>query len=110
MSIRENIQCFSLFDPSEYLKILIDEYGAERHPSQEGAFLIDGLPFYAPKQSNEHIFILGFNMVPLPHVLIQALINHPELAPEPTFINWTIEQELIAEGTIADFRTKFEEK
>ncbi len=50
MSIRENIQFFHRVDPSEYLRILLDEYGAQPHPRQPGAFLVDGLPFYAPQQ------------------------------------------------------------
>ena len=109
MSIRENIQVFHHFDPDEYLRILIDEYGAECHPNQENAFMVEELPFYAPQQSGEYNFILGFNMAPLPHVLIQALIDHPELVPDDTLICWTQEQDLIIESTLADLRQNQEE-
>jgi hypothetical protein len=104
MSIRENIQFFHRVDPNEFLHILIDEYGAQPHPRQPGAFLIEGLPFYAPQQAEEYTFVLGFNMIPLSHTLIQALITHPELVPENMLIRWTQEQDLVAEGTVKNFR------
>ena len=104
MSIRENIQFFHRVDPSEYLRILLDEYGAQPHPRQPGAFLIDGLPFYAPQHVDEHTFVLGFNMVPLSQTLIQVLIAHPELVHDQMFIRWMQEQDLVAEGTLGDFR------
>lgn len=106
MSIRENIQFFHRFDPDEYLRILIDEHGAEPHPNQDDAFLVEGLPFYAPKQTEEHIFVIGFNLVPLSHMLIQALVSHPDLAPDTTLIRWTQEQELIVESTLADLQNQ----
>ena len=109
MSVRENIQFFHPFNPDEYLRILVDEYGAEPYTNQENAFLVEGLPFYAPKKSDEHVFVLGFNLLPLSQVLIRALIDHPELAPDNTLIRWTQEQELIAESTLADLRHKSEE-
>jgi len=108
MSIRENIQFFHRIDPSEYLRILAVEHGAQPHPRQQGTFLGDGLPFYTPQQVDEHTFVLGFNMVPLSHILIQALIVHPELVPDQVFIRWTQEQDLIAEGTLDNFRQMFE--
>lgn len=104
MSIRENIQFFHRFDPGEYLRILLDEYGAQPHPRQPGAFLVDGLPFYSPQQAEEHTFVLGFNMAPLSQVLIRAMIFHPELVPDNMFIRWTQEQDLVAEGALRDFR------
>jgi hypothetical protein len=104
MSVRENIQFFHRFDPGEYLRILAVEHGARAHPNQDGAFLVDGLPFYTPQQFDEHTFILGFNMAPLSQILIQAVISHPELVPDQIFIRWTQEQDLIAEGTLEDFR------
>jgi hypothetical protein len=104
MSIRENIQCFHRVDPNEYLRILIDEYGAQPHPNQENAFLVDGLPFYSPQQAEEHTFVLGFNFAPLSHTLIQALITHPELVPDNVLIRWTQEQDVVAEGAVEDFR------
>jgi len=104
MSIRENIQFFHRVDSNEYLRILVDEYGAQPHPIQQGAFLVDGLPFYAPQQNDEHTFVLGFNMAPLPHTLIKAMISHPELVPENVLIRWTQEQDMVAEGTVEDFR------
>ena len=104
MSIRENIQLFHRVDPTEYLRVLVDEYGAQPHPRQQNAFLIDGLPFYPPQQVDEYTFVLGFNMVPLSHTLIQALISHPELILDNVLIRWTQEQDLVAEGTVEDFR------
>jgi hypothetical protein len=104
MSIRENIQFFHCIDMGEYLRILVDEYGAQSHPRQPGAFLIEGLPFYAPQHAEEYTFVLGFNMIPLSHTLIQALIAHPELVPENMLIRWCQEQDLVAEGTVEDFR------
>ena len=104
MSIRENIQFFHRVDPNEYLRVLIDEYKAQPHPHQPGAFLVDGLPFYPPQQAKEHTFILGFNMAPLSQTLIRALIGHPELVPDQVFVRWMQEQDLVAEGTLEDFR------
>ena len=52
MSIRENIQFCHHFNLDEYLRIWVDEYGAEPHPYQKGAFLVEGLPFYATEQSD----------------------------------------------------------
>jgi len=68
MSVRENIQCFHKLNPDEYLRILIIDYGASSHPHQDSAFVVDGVPFYEPKQTDEYMFILGFNLVPLSHV------------------------------------------
>ena len=104
MSIRENIQVFHHFDPDEYLEILSSEYNVQPHPSQKSAFIIDDVPFYAPNIREDHVFILGFNMVPLSPALIQVLVNHvnhPELVPRNTLVLWTQEQDLIFEGEVA---------
>ena len=106
MGLRENIQLFHLVDIDHYLDILKTEYGAEKHPQQDGAYLIDGLPFYKPQQTEGYIFILGFNMVPLSLVLIQALADCPDLVPRDTRILWTQEQEQIIDVILADFLSK----
>ena len=104
MSIRENIQFFHTINTDDYLDMLKREYDVQEHPNQPRAYLVDGLPFYHPMQTEEHIFILGFNMVPLSPKLIQVLAEHPELASEDTFVRWTQEQELIKEGKLKEFR------
>ena len=75
MTVRENIQFFHHFDVSVYLSILKEECGAQEHPEQEGSYLIDDLPFYAPRQIDEHVSVLSFNYAPLPSILINALVN-----------------------------------
>ena len=100
MSIRENIQVFHPIPVIAYLDVLMDAYGLENHPQQPGAYLVDGLPFYQPQQSEEYVFVLGFSMLPLSQVLIQVLVEHGELASEQTLIRWTQEQDLVAEGTL----------
>ena len=97
MGLRENIQVFHPFDIDHYLDILKTEYGAQEHPKQAGTFLIDGLPFYPPQLAEDHVFILGFNMMPLSHLIIDALAEHPELVSSNTVVRWTHEQELIFE-------------
>ena len=106
MSIRENIQIFHPIDIEEYLKILKTKYGAQEHPKQAEAFLIEELPFYAPRQAEEYVFILGFNMAPLSLVLIQALADSLDLAPKNTRILWTQEQYLIMDILLNDFINK----
>jgi len=105
MGLRENIQLFHPVDVDRYLGILLSEYGAEEHPQQTGAYLIDGLPFYKPQQAEGYVFILGFNMVPLSSVLIQALADSPELAPGDTKVLWTQEQDLILDTVLDNFET-----
>lgn len=95
MSLRENIQIFHPVDVDRYLEVLKTEYSAQKHLQQKGAYLIDGLPFYAPQLAEGYIFIMGFNMVPLSHLLIRALAEHSELAPKRTMIRWTQEQDVI---------------
>jgi len=104
MSLRENIQIFHPVDIERYLDILKTEYGALEHPQQSGAFLIEGLPFYAPQLAEGYVFVLGFNMVPLAHVIIQALAEHPELVPESALVRWTQEQALILESELGALR------
>ena len=110
MSIHENIQFFHHVNIGEYLDILRVEFDAKEHPAQQGAYLLEGLPFYEPRQSEFYVHILGFNYAPLSSLLITALINHPELAPEDTFVQWTAEQELIVEGTIVELRSRFQKQ
>ena len=103
MSIRENIQFFHTIDIEKYLDTLVAENGVQIHPSQPDAYLIDGLPFYRPKQSDDYVFIMSFNKAPLSPKLIRTLANHPELASGDTPFRWTQEQELIAEGILKDW-------
>ena len=104
MSVKENIQFFHQFDVDTYLKILKDECAAVEHPTQPNCYLIDGLPFYEPKQVEDHVSVLGFNYAPLSDLLIQALNSHPELVPDEVVVVWTIEQELVLETTIGEVR------
>ena len=106
MTVRENIQIFHQFDVEAYLEILKSEHGAKGHPNQPGCYLIDNLPFYKPKQSAEYVNILGFNLVPLPGILLDVLANHPEFVPDETNVIWTIEQELYLQTTIREIRAK----
>jgi len=106
MSLRENIQIFHHFDLDTYLEILKAKHGARDHPAQSGSYLLEGLPFYKPKQTEEYIFVLGFNNAPLPGLLIEALVNHPELVPDDVLIRWTIEQELLLDTTMGEIRKK----
>jgi hypothetical protein len=103
MGIRENIQIFHAIDIDRYLDILIRKYRSEKHPRQDGAYLIDGLPFYKPLPAEGYVFILGFNMAPLSYVLIQALADYPELAPGDTRVLWTQEQDLVMDTLVDNF-------
>ena len=82
MSVRENIQIFHHFDVDTYLEVLRAEHGAKDHPTQPGCYFVDDLPFYEPKEMDEYMSVLGFNLVPLPGVLLDALASHPELVPD----------------------------
>ena len=106
MSVRENIQVFHQFSVEEYLDILKKEYGAREHPEQPGSYLIGDpeLPFYEPREIDDHVSVLGFNYTLLSNLLIQAIIDHPELVPDETRIRWTQEQELIMEKTAGELR------
>ena len=57
-------------------------------------------------QIDEYIIIMDFNYVPLSSLLIQALIDRPELIPQDTLVRWTAEQEIIMEKTIREMRTQ----
>ena len=105
MSLKENIQFFHQFDPAAYMAILLEEYAASEHPSQPNAYLVGELPFYKPKQIEDHVSILSFNYAPLPSILINALVNHPELVPDDVLICWTVEQELLLETTMGEVRS-----
>jgi len=112
MGIRENIQINHQVDIDRYVEVLKTDYGVVDHPEKPGALLINDLPFYIPQASSEereYVFILSFNYLPLPHVLIQALIEHPELAPSTTFIRWTAEQDLVVEGNLGELQRHLEE-
>src|SRR5687767_13864186 len=100
MSIKENLELYCKLDIENYIQILRDELNAQDHPNQTNAYLLDRLPFYRPKQMEDHISILGFNNIPLPISLIQALIDHPELAQDSVVIRWIQEQDLILENTL----------
>lgn len=103
MSMRENIQIHHQFDVDTYIDIL-KENGAVEHPAQEGAFIIEEDPFYAPRQIDEHVSILSFNYFPLPMVLLHALINYPELVPDDVEIIWLVEQDSFIETTMGIIR------
>ena len=106
MTVRENIQIFHQFEIEAYLEILKSEHGAKEHPNQPGCYLADDLPFYKPRQINEHVSVLGFNLVPLPGVLLDAIANHPEFVPDETKVIWTIEQDLLLDTTMREIRSK----
>ena len=106
MSIRENIRIFHPIDIEQYLEILKTEYGAGKHPQQENTFLIEGLPFYAPQLAEGYTFVLGFNMMPLSHLIIQALVDRQELIPQYTKVRWMQEQDLIFDGQLGDFKNE----
>lgn len=107
MSVYENIRFSHHFDGEEYLKILKKEFGAREHPAQADCFLIGNpeIPFYKPRQQADYVSILGFNYAPLSSLLIQAIIDHPELVPDDVFICWTQEQDLIIEKTAGELRS-----
>lgn len=102
MSVHECIWVYHPVDVGKYLEVLKDEFGAQPHPEQEGAFLIGDppLPFYEPKLIDERMAITGFNAVPLPDTLLEALARHPELVPPSAQVNWTMEQDSLFEGTL----------
>jgi len=106
VSIRESLQIYQNFDIWAYLERLRADFGAVEHPNQGGAFLVEGLPFYHPEKADGDVFILGFNMVALPHALLQALIDHPKTFPGHTQIHWTQEQSLLLHATLGELRAK----
>jgi len=88
---------------------LKDKPGSQEHPQKDNAFLIDGLPFYMPQMAEGYVFVLGLNMVALPHALLQALIDYPELIPPETRVRWMAEQELVMEAEIGTARKQFKQ-
>ncbi len=104
MSVRENIELYGGIDRDRYMQTLQVEYGAAQHPRGRRAYLVDGLPFYAPRQSPDHLSILSFNNIPLPDALLEALVMHPELFPDDVLIRWSQEQDLILEATLGQLR------
>jgi hypothetical protein len=110
MSVYESIHVHHPIDVEKYVTVLKTEFGARENPSQPGSFVLGDppQPFYEPKltenEDDVYMVILGFNYIPLhPHLLV-ALINHPELVPEHTTVVWTIEQDLIAHGTLFELK------
>ncbi len=73
MSVRENIELYGLSAQEESAKTWIEEVGATEHPRQEDAYMLDGLPFHAPRPAGDHISILSFNNTPLPDALVEGL-------------------------------------
>lgn len=108
MSVVENIQFFHRFDPKTYLEILKSEYGAKENPAQYGTYLIDDpeLPFYQPEEIDGYVSVLGFNYYLLSSLLIQAIVDHPELVPDAALVRWTQEQDLVLEKTLGELRVK----
>ena len=107
MSIRERIIFKSSFDLDKYISILREEGGAVDHPAQQGAFMVDGLPFYRPQQVNDEISVVSFNHLPLPDTLIFALASYPDLVPDSTLVWWLIEEDLCFESNMGEIRARF---
>jgi hypothetical protein len=112
MSTIENIEVFCKVDVDQYLVVLLNEFGAQPNPHQEGTFVIDDppLPFYKPRQLDNRLSVLGFNYAPLSSLLILALIDHPELAPPNTIVRWSAEQEVVAQGSLVELAWLFGER
>ena len=112
MSIRECIQVFHPVDTDKYLELLETEYGARANPEQLGTFLIGKpeVPFHKPKLTDGRMSILGFNLMPLSDVLVEALFNHPDLAQLTAMVLWTAEQEVVTHGTLAKLKLEFEKR
>lgn len=112
MSNREAIQIYHpRLDTSTYMSVLSREFGARVNDLEPGSYTVDDppLPFYQPQQLESHVSILGFNDTPLSSLLILALIDHPELAPVTTIVRWLDEQDVVAQGTLADLAQQFED-
>ncbi len=104
MSVRENIELYGGLDDERYIHTLTIEYGAVPHPDEKSAYIVEGLPFHAPRAAQDHLFILSFNNLPLPDALLEALVLHPELFPDDVLVRWTQEQDLILEATLGQLR------
>src|SRR5512140_3736941 len=99
MSVRENIELYGLPDPEHYANTLAEKFGAVQHPNQSNAYLLDGLPFYAPRPAGDHLSILSFNNLPRPDALVEALVLHPEPFSDNVLVRWRQEQDLKLEAT-----------
>ncbi len=106
MSVRENIELYATQAEVELVNILVNQYGATKHPHEAEAYILDSCPFHAPQSAEDHIFILSFNNAPLPDSLIEALVDHPELFSDDTLVRWTQEQDLILDATLRQLRGK----
>lgn len=49
MSVRENLELYGLPDLRRDGQTLAERSGATRHPNEAEAYILDGLPFYAPE-------------------------------------------------------------
>lgn len=106
MSVREVLWFFKQFDSEAYLHMLENEWGANPHPNQEHTYVVHELPFYEPFETEDFVHIVSFNYTPLPGILIDALISHPELAVDDMLVIWTIEGEILMETTMSELRGK----
>ena len=104
MSVRENIELDGGIDNERYVHTLKVEYGATRLSRESQAYIVEGLPFYAPRLAQDHLSILSFNNLPLPDALLEVLVMHPELFPDDVLVRWTQEQDLILEATLGQLR------
>src|SRR5688572_22882732 len=111
MSYRQCIWVMYPVDVEKYLEVLRNEYGAREHPAEPGAFLVGdpGLPFHRPRLIGEELAITGFNRIPLPFELLEALFDHPELVPPTAKLRWCEEQELILLDTLDSLWQEFRE-
>lgn len=97
---------FKQFDGDAYLKMLENERGANPHPNQDDTYVVDELPFYTPFETEDFVLIVSFNYTPLPQILIDSLITHPELAVDDMLVFWVIESEILLETTMGELRGK----
>ena len=104
MSVYEMLRVFHKFDPDKYLSILKDEHGAKPHPSIDDALKVGKTPFYRPQDGGEYIYIVSFNHIPLPEVVLEAVINHPELVPDDVLIFLSAEVDICLETTAGEER------
>ncbi len=104
MSVRENLELYGLQDEGRYVELRTSEMGATKHTDKADAYIMERLPFYAPRRVEDHLSILSFNNAPLPDSLVDALVDHPELFPDDVLIRWTQQQELILEATPGHLR------
>lgn len=113
MSVRECIWIYHPINVEAYVQVLKEEFGAQPHPEQSGAFLIGDppLPFYEPKLiDGEKLAITSFNYLPVPDTLLEALTHHPELVPPSAQVHWTVEQDALFEGTLEGAKQQLRSK